>query len=155
MNVAHFNNKQDAEAYHDYIENILQRQPWWIGCGIAESLRKWNAEGEEQTRKNLVEDAKLYLGTSYRWGGLTPEGVDCSGLVHMIYKLNGLEVFRNSPPKYGFPIVQSDEYTTVDVDFPSATFAAEGNAHVLLQVGKLVGTITIQKVEVFESAPAA
>lgn len=60
-----------------------------------------------------------------------------------------------SMPKYGFPIVQSDEYTTVDVDFPSATFAAEGNAHVLLQVGKLVGTITIQKVEVFESAPAA
>ena len=58
-------------------------------------------------------------------------------------------------PKYGFPIVQSDEYTTVDVDFPSATFAAEGDAHVLLQVGKLVGTITIQKVEVFESAPAA
>ena len=60
-----------------------------------------------------------------------------------------------SMAKYGFPIVQSDEFTTVDIEFPNATFAAEGNAHVLLQVGKLVGTITIQKVEVFESAPAA
>ena len=60
-----------------------------------------------------------------------------------------------SMAKYGFPIVQSDEFTTVDIEFPNATFEAEGNAHVLLQVGKLVGTITIQKVEVFESAPAA
>ena len=60
-----------------------------------------------------------------------------------------------SMAKYGFPIAQSDEFTTVDIEFPNATFAAEGNAHVLLQVGKLVGTITIQKVEVFESAPAA
>ena len=60
-----------------------------------------------------------------------------------------------SMPKYGFPIAQSDEYTTVDIEFPNATFSADKNAHVLFQSGKLVGTITIQKVEVFESAPAA
>ncbi len=86
----------------------------WIRKPLVRPLRKWNAEGEEQTRKNLVEDAKLYLGTSYRWGGLTPEGVDCSGLVHMIYKLNGLEVFRNSPPKYGFPIALKHVHGTSD-----------------------------------------
>ena len=54
VNVAHFNNKQDAEAYHDYIENILQRQPWWIGCGIAESLRKWNAKKTQDFYKSIL-----------------------------------------------------------------------------------------------------
>ena len=58
-------------------------------------------------------------------------------------------------PKYGFPIEKTDAYTTVDIEFPNATFSADKNAHVLFQSGKLVGTITIQKVEVFESAPAA
>ncbi|MBQ7594096.1 MAG: C40 family peptidase, partial [Synergistaceae bacterium] len=76
----------------------------WIRRPLIRPVRRWNVEGEEITRKNLVDDAKLYLGTSYRWGGQTPEGVDCSGLVHMAYILNGLEVFRNSRPKQGFPI---------------------------------------------------
>ena len=58
-------------------------------------------------------------------------------------------------PKYGFPIEKTDAYTTVDIEFPNATFSAEGDAHVLFQSGKLIGTITIQKVEVFESAPEA
>ena len=58
-------------------------------------------------------------------------------------------------PKYGFPIEKTDAYTTVDIEFPNATFTAAGNAHVLFQSGKLIGTITIQKVEVFESAPEA
>ena len=76
----------------------------WVRKPLVRPIRKWMAEGEEQTRKNLVNDALLYLGTSYRWGGRTPEGVDCSGLVHVVYNLNGLEVYRNSRPKTGFPI---------------------------------------------------
>ncbi len=63
--------------------------------------------------------------------------------------------WSGSMPKYGFPIEKTDAFTTVDIEFPNATFAASGNAHVLFQMGKLVGTVIIQKVEVFESAPEA
>ena len=72
----------------------------WIRLPLIRPVRKWNIEGEEVTRKNIVDDAKLYLGTSYRWGGRTPEGVDCSGFIHAVYNLNGLEIFRNSRPKH-------------------------------------------------------
>ena len=88
-----------------YVEaQLFGKVKGWVRSPLVRPIRTWNAYGEEQTRKNLADDAKLYLGTSYRWGGRTPEGIDCSGLVHMAYNLNGLEVFRNSRPKYGFPI---------------------------------------------------
>ncbi|MBQ6908988.1 MAG: C40 family peptidase [Synergistaceae bacterium] len=76
----------------------------WIRRPLVRPVRKWGEFDEDITRKNLIEDAKLYLGTAYRWGGLTPNGVDCSGMTHMIYRLNGLEIFRNSPPEVGHPI---------------------------------------------------
>ena len=32
---------------------------------------------------------KLFRGTKYFWGGISINGVDCSGMVQSIYKLNG------------------------------------------------------------------
>ena len=46
------------------------------------------------TRAEIVEDACSYLGTQYRWGGRTPAGIDCSGLVMMAYGLNGYKLGR-------------------------------------------------------------
>lgn len=67
-------------------------------------IRKWNSQGEEATRKSLVADARSYLGSAYRWGGKTTEGIDCSGLASMVYFLNGLNIYRNAEPQAGYPI---------------------------------------------------
>ena len=60
-------------------------------------VRRWGSLDETQTRANLIEDARLYLGTSYRWGGKTPYGVDCSGFTAMAYMLNGPFTGWSSP----------------------------------------------------------
>lgn len=59
---------------------------------------------EIEFRENLVNDAFLYLGTQYRWGGKTPKGIDCSGLCSMVYMLNGIKIYRDANINSEFPI---------------------------------------------------
>lgn len=61
---------------------------------------------EEVLRGHLVETALGYRGTHYRWGGKSPQGIDCSGLCSMAYMLCGILIFRDADIREGFPIRQ-------------------------------------------------
>lgn len=74
-------------------------------------LGRYNSEpaaGEEILRSAFIEAAKLYLGTQYRWGGKSPLGIDCSGLVGSAYLLAGVKIFRNAHIQEGFPLHEID-----------------------------------------------
>ena len=38
----------------------------------------------------------LFIGTSYQWGGVTPWGADCSGLVQSVFALHGVQLPRDA-----------------------------------------------------------
>ena len=59
---------------------------------------------EDELRGRLCDTAKLYARTHYRWGGKSPLGIDCSGLVSMSYLLNGIIIYRDAKIVEGFPI---------------------------------------------------
>lgn len=46
--------------------------------------------------QNLVNTAKKYLGTKYVWGGTSPSGFDCSGLLQYAAAQNGISVPRTT-----------------------------------------------------------
>ena len=47
-------------------------------------------------RKKICDEALMYLGAPYRWGGKSTTGIDCSGLCYMSYFLNGLPLWRDA-----------------------------------------------------------
>ena len=51
---------------------------------------------EDLTFHAVVDYAKNYLGTSYRYGGTTKEGMDCSGLVYTSFLSQEISLPRSS-----------------------------------------------------------
>lgn len=51
-------------------------------------------------RALILATAKNALGTPYRLGGNSPEGLDCSGLVEMAYRSAGIQVPRTADEQY-------------------------------------------------------
>ncbi|WP_346939707.1 SH3 domain-containing protein [uncultured Clostridium sp.] len=48
------------------------------------------------TGEDIVAKAEEYLGVPYLWGGFTPMGFDCSGLVQYVYKQLGISLERTT-----------------------------------------------------------
>ncbi len=73
---------------------------------VTENFDYENTKSEEvlNFRNALVETAKKYMTTQYKWGGKSPLGIDCSGLTQMAYMLNGVIIYRDAKIVEGFPV---------------------------------------------------
>lgn len=58
------------------------------------------ASGKGNPRSTLLNHGKKFIGTPYVWGGASPKGFDCSGLVHYLYQKQGVSIPRNSREQF-------------------------------------------------------
>lgn len=72
-------------------------------------------------REKLAATGLRFLGIPYLWGGSTPKGFDCSGLVQRIYRLHGLVLPRDSDMQARFgaekAVASLDDLATGDLLF--------------------------------------
>lgn len=87
-------------------------------------------------RKNIARTTRRFLGIPYRWGGESPRsGFDCSGLTMTVYRLNGLQLPRNSRAQFdaGRPV------SIYDLQVGDLVFFATGRKGRVSHVGVFMG----------------
>lgn len=50
----------------------------------------------KKNKSEILKTASLYLNAPYLWGGKTPMGIDCSGFIQMVYRINGYSLPRDA-----------------------------------------------------------
>lgn len=90
----------DANAYYN---QIAQRRIAAVQDSAAQNLSNaqsggfaYSGPGGTGLRSKLVSGAAAYQGVNYQWGGASPKGFDCSGLVQYVYGKMGVNMPRTS-----------------------------------------------------------
>lgn len=85
---------------------------------------------------DIVNLARQYMGTQYVWGGSTPSGFDCSGLVQYVFGKNGVTVPRTTynQIQVGYS-VQPNKLRPGDLVFFDTDRKKSGPDHVGIYIG--------------------
>lgn len=64
-----------------------------VSCGGSKKAKQAEIKRAD-TVTSVVSYSKTYLGTPYKYGGMSPSGMDCSGLLHLSFLRYGIELPR-------------------------------------------------------------
>ena len=102
-----FDSWKEASQRACHLQTLGRIDDFFIVQPVARHLR---VDLRISLRQKIVRTAGRFLGTAYRWGGESiNDGFDCSGLTMTVYRLNGLDLPRNSRDQFrvGTPIKRS------------------------------------------------
>lgn len=78
---------------------VIANKTGWIPGSLLRSISEIPKSTEEK-RNTLSDDSARMIGIPYVWGGISGNGIDCSGLTRLLHKWVGLELPRDADMQY-------------------------------------------------------
>ena len=75
--------------------NVAANQTGWMPIALLRALAEIPQSVEEK-RRTILEDSARMIGVPYLWGGISGNGIDCSGLTRLLHKWVGVEIPRDA-----------------------------------------------------------
>ena len=86
-----------TNARPEWAELPLRRDAPRSGfLAVADTTRDGEVATRLPTAADYLKTAESFIGVPYLWGGTTALGLDCSGLVQQVYRLNGVALPRDA-----------------------------------------------------------
>lgn len=82
----------------------------------------------------MADNALMFLNTPYLWGGRSPFGVDCSGLVQVIFKMAGIKIPRDA----AIQATQGETIHLINEAMPGDLLFFDNEEQQITHVGMLV-----------------
>ena len=135
----------DCRGQTGYIhtEQVEQggRGEYYVNCSIKSSdtvyMQTRNPLDLEQLRQDVLATARAQVGDIYVFGGESPGGFDCSGLMEYIFHANGFEIPRTADPQLAESlIIDPEALAPGDLIFFDGT---DGSGDFVTHVGVYLG----------------
>lgn len=136
----------DSEVVRDAVIGcrlpLMEEQNGWYRLELPDGLSCW-AETHHfgsfppASPQTVIELAREFLGYQYVWGGRTPKGFDCSGLVQTTFGLLGVTLPRDSRQQQKQHLLTADSAAAEPGDLLFFGASEEKVTHVAIALGKL------------------
>jgi len=124
---------------------VAEERENWVQVVLPDGAVCWMRRGDvaiagagsprtRQSVEQVIRMAKRFLGLPYLFAGTTPLGIDCSGFVQLVYRLNGVQLLRDARLQY----TQPDLVPVEDTDLQAGDllfFGRERISHMGLVLG--------------------
>jgi len=89
-----------------------------------------------EARRQMIEDARLYRGVYYLWGGGSAFGIDCSGLAQLVHRLSGYAIPRDADLQFAAGrAIEGENFQPGDLLFFTGDHSRRKISHVGISTG--------------------
>jgi len=113
---------------------VIANQTGWVPSSALRDVKDIPVSIEDK-RKMMVEDAHRLIGIPYLWGGISGNGIDCSGYARLLHRWVGVEIPRDADQQCAAANVVEEPFQTGDLLFFGEGDSERQVTHVGISLG--------------------